>query len=71
MACPQHNLSMLRLVLRGEVRGPKHARLLTEIRQCRWCRKPAAAARPRYAPAPPRVPRPRLDEPALVHLPGR
>lgn len=59
MACLKHNVAMLRLALGGDVRGPRHARLLADSRRCRWCRQPAPPSY-RFVPEPPPVPAPRV-----------
>jgi hypothetical protein len=62
MACPRHNLRMVRLALAGRTSGPAHARLLLDVRRCRWCGgSPRLASGPR-PPAPTvRVPEPRRE----------
>jgi hypothetical protein len=60
MACLKHNVAMLRLVLRGDIRGPKHAQLLADVRRCRWCKQPAAPTHRRQRASSP-VPQPRSE----------
>ena len=54
MACVEHNVRMIRLVLRGRVRTPEHAALLADVRRCERCHPPGSQPEVR-------IPRPRVE----------